>query len=105
MQVVLNMPQHRVHSAPFEANNKVNKMGGLFAGTDFFSMFSYPLLQGTPQTALNAPGGIAISKKMAENFFGSAEKAIGQLIRFENKEELKITAVFENLPAQFFSAI
>ena len=83
----------------FEANNKVNKMGGLYAGTDFFSMFSYPLLQGTPQTALSSPGGIAISKKMAENFFGSAEKAIGQLIRFENKDELKITAVFENIPA------
>ena len=83
----------------FEANNKVNKMGGLYAGTDFFSMFSYPLLQGTPQTALSSPGGIAISKKMAENFFGSAEKAIGQLIRFENKDELKITAVFENVPA------
>jgi len=83
----------------FEANNKVNKMGGLYAGTDFFSMFSYPLLQGTPQTALNSPGGIAISKKMAENFFGSTEKAIGQLIRFENKDELKITAVFENIPA------
>ena len=83
----------------FEANNKVNKMGGLYAGTDFFSMFSYPLLQGTPQTALSSPGGVAISKKMAENFFGSADKAIGQLIRFENKDELKITAVFENIPA------
>ena len=82
----------------FEANNKVNKLGGLYAGTDFFSMFSYPLLQGTPQTALSSPGGLAISKKMAENFFGSAEKAIGQLIRFENKDELKITAVFENIP-------
>jgi len=82
----------------FEANNKVNKMAGLYAGADFFSMFSYPLLQGTAQSALNSPGGLAISKKMAENFFGSAEKAIGQLIRFENKDELKVTAVFENIP-------
>src|SRR4029079_18229833 len=82
----------------FEANNKVNKMGGLYAGTDFFTMFSYPLLEGNPRTALRSPGGIAISKKMAENFFGSADKAIGQLICFENKDELKITAVFENVP-------
>ena len=36
---------------------------------------------------------------MAEIFFGSAEKAIGQSIRFENKDDLKITAVFENVPA------
>ena len=82
----------------FEANNKVNKMGGLYAGEDFFSMFTYPLLEGAAQAALNSPGGIAISRKMAENFFGSAEKAFGQLIRFENKDELKITAVFENIP-------
>jgi ABC-type antimicrobial peptide transport system permease subunit len=83
----------------FEANNKVNKMGGLYAGVDFFSMFSYSLVEGIPKTALNSPGGIAISKKMAENFFGSAKKAFGQLIRFENKDELKITAVFDNIPA------
>ena len=82
----------------FEANNKVNKMGGLYAGPDFFTMFTYALLEGTAQTALRSPGGIAISKKMAENFFGSPEKAIGQLIRFENKDELKVTAVFQNIP-------
>jgi len=83
----------------FEANNKVNKMAGLYAGEDFFSMFSYPLLQGTPANALNTPNGIAISRKMAENFFGNPEKAFGQLIRFENTYELKITAVFEKIPS------
>ena len=83
----------------FEANNKVNKNAGLYAGEDFFRMFSYPLLQGTPQTALNSPYGIAISRKMAENFFGSSQKAFGQLIRFENEYELKVTAVFENIPS------
>jgi len=83
----------------FEANNKVNKNGGMYVGEDFFSMFSYPLLQGTPQTALNSPYGIAISRRMAENFFGSAEKAFGRSISFENTYDLKITAVFENIPS------
>jgi len=83
----------------FEAGDKINKMEGFFAGADFFSMFSYPLLQGKPGTALNTQEGIAISRKMAEQFFGSPEKAIGKAIRYENKEELLVTAVFENLPA------
>ncbi|MFD2933666.1 ABC transporter permease [Spirosoma flavum] len=83
----------------FEAGDKINKMEGTFAGADFFKMFSYPLLQGTPETALNAPNGIAISRKMANQFFGSPEKAIGQQIRYENKDDLQVTAVFENLPA------
>ncbi len=83
----------------FEVGEKVNKMGGMFAGADFFSMFSYPLLQGNVMSALSAPAGIAISRKMAEYFFGTAEKAMGKTIRFENKEELIVKAVFENLPA------
>ena len=83
----------------FEANNKIDKMDGCFAGEDFFSMFSYPLLQGTPQSALNTLNGIAISRKMAEHFFGSADKAMGKTIRFENYDDLLVTAVFENIPA------
>jgi putative ABC transport system permease protein len=83
----------------FEANNKINKMEGCFAGADFFTMFSYPLLQGTPATALNAIDDIAISRKMAEQFFGSADKAIGQTIRYENSADYRVSAVFENIPA------
>lgn len=83
----------------FQAGEKVNKMAGMFAGEDFFKMFSYPLLRGTASGALNTPSSIAVSRKMAELFFGSAANAIGKTIRFENKEELKVTAVFENLPS------
>ncbi|MEO8111707.1 MAG: ABC transporter permease [Ginsengibacter sp.] len=83
----------------FEANNKVVKNFGKFAGEDFFRMFSFPLLQGNAATALNTTGCIALSRNMAVQFFGSAANAIGQTIRYENKEDLKVTAVFENMPA------
>ena len=83
----------------FEANNKIIKFNGAFAGEDFFSMFSYPVLQGSAKTALVKRESIAISRKMAELFFQSAVNAIGKTIRFENKEDLLITAVFENSPA------
>lgn len=82
----------------FRVGDKVAKMEGSYAGEDFFSMFSFPLLQGTAGAALNAPGGIAISRKMAAHFFGDADKALGKTIRFESKEDLQVTAVFENLP-------
>jgi len=83
----------------FEAGSKINKMNGAYAGADFFSMFSFPLLQGKAATALNTNEAIVISRNMAEQFFGSPEKAIGQSIRFENKDDLLVTAVFENTPA------
>ncbi len=82
----------------FRAGDKVIKMTGMYAGTDFFNMFSYPLLQGDAQSSLEAPSVIAVSKKMAQQFFETPEKAIGKTIRFENKEELLITAVFDNVP-------
>ena len=83
----------------FEAGDRINKMDGSFAGADFFTMFSYPLLQGTPQTALNTLEGIAISRKMADLFFGSPAAAMGKAMRFENSENFRVTAVFEDLPA------
>ena len=89
----------RNYTNTFQAGNTIYKMAGGSAGADFFKMFSYPLLQGTPETALNTPGGIAISRKMAAVFFGSPEKAIGKPIRFEDRKDLTVTAVFENLPS------
>ncbi len=83
----------------FAANNKILKSVGLFAGPDYFKMFSFPLLQGNRQTAIEAPGTIAISEKMAIQFFNGANKAFGQTILFDNKENLKITAVFRDIPA------
>jgi putative ABC transport system permease protein len=35
---------------------------------------------------------------MAEDFFGSPEEAIGKTIRYQNRKDLKITAVFDNVP-------
>ncbi|WP_184546945.1 ABC transporter permease [Mucilaginibacter sp. FT3.2] len=86
-------------SNTFRAQNKVLKCHGAAADADFFKMFSYPLLQGNVQTALNTPLSLAVSRKMAENFYGSPQAAIGKTIRFENKKDFTISAVFENLPA------
>jgi putative ABC transport system permease protein len=81
-----------------QVNDKITKMTGFFAGEDFFRMFSFLLLQGRAETALRSPGDIAVSRSLAEYFFGSPEAAIGKTIRFEDKEALRVTAVFENIP-------
>ncbi|MEP7376969.1 MAG: ABC transporter permease [Chitinophagaceae bacterium] len=83
----------------FEANNRIIKEDGNHAGPDFFKMFTYPLLEGNAITALQSPYDIAISKKMAEQFFGSPAEAIGKTIRYQNNKDLKINAVFDNLPS------
>ncbi|HEY1871696.1 MAG TPA: ABC transporter permease, partial [Chitinophagaceae bacterium] len=83
----------------FEAEKKILKQNLAFAGADFFKMFSYPLVQGTVETSLQSPVSMAISEKMAEIFFGDSKNAIGKTIRYENKKDFTVTAVFKNLPA------
>ncbi|MFD2933671.1 ABC transporter permease [Spirosoma flavum] len=85
-------------SQTFSVGNKVNKQQTNTAGADFFKMFSYKLLQGTAEAALKDRNSLAISRSMAEVFFGSPEAAIGKPIRFDNRKDLLVTAVFENVP-------
>ncbi|MDB5209360.1 MAG: macB 22 [Sediminibacterium sp.] len=82
----------------FSVGNKIQKEKGNHAGADFFVMFSYPLLQGSAATALAEPVNITISRKMAADFFGSPENAMGKTIRYQNKKDFTVSAVFENLP-------
>lgn len=79
----------------FQVGDKIIKEDGGYAGEDFFKIFSYRLLGGNPNTALHAPADIAVSRKMAEDFFGSPAKAIGQVIRFNNRTDFKVSAVFD----------
>lgn len=81
----------------FQVGDKILKMSGTDVGDDYLKMFSFPILQGSAQTALNSPVSIAISRKMAVDFFGSPLAAIGKTIRYENKNDFKVTAVFEDM--------
>ena len=86
-----------IEERTFQFGDKMMKMQGNHAGEDFFRMFSYRLIEGRAESALNTPDKIAISRKMAENFFGSPKAAIDKVIRFENRTDLKVSAVYENI--------
>jgi len=83
----------------FELGDKIINMRGGAADSDFFKLFDYKLLQGTASTALDGPDKIAISRKMAEEFFGSADAAINKSILYNNSKSFVISAVFENIPS------
>lgn len=87
------------HAETFRVGEKMLKLEGSRASEDFFTLFRYPLIEGDPATALKDISSITISRKMAELFFGSPEKAIGQTIRYENRLNFTVTGVFDNLPA------
>ena len=79
----------------FRAGDKIIKARGEYANEDFFRLFSFPLLRGDAGTALSNITSIAISKTLATSLFGSPETAIGKTLRFENRDDFTISAVFD----------
>jgi len=84
---------------------------GYHAGPDFFRILKHNFLAGNPETALEAPTNVVLSNTMARKYFpevyeGSVTDAegamsvLGQTITLENRLELAITGVIEDVPAQ-----
>jgi hypothetical protein len=87
----------------FQVGDKIIKESGNHADADYLTMFTHKILQGSAATALNSPTSIIVSRKMAEDFFESASNAVGKTIRYDNKTDLQVTAVFENLTDKYGS--
>lgn len=71
---------------------------GYYADPEFFQIFSFPVVQGSAATPVQAKSDMAISRRLAQKLFGN-EDPIGKTIRLRNKYDQKITAVFENIQA------
>ena len=84
-------------SQAFTVGDKTVRQDANAASPDFFKMFSFKLLQGTPDAALKDFNSLAISRKTAEIFFGNPENAMGKTMRYANQNDLTVTAVFENI--------
>jgi putative ABC transport system permease protein len=64
----------------------------------FLEIFSFPLLQGDPKTALNEPKSAVISQDMADRYFGG-ENPIGKTLNFNNRTDLQVTGILKKIPA------
>jgi len=82
----------------FVINGIKNYENVLHADADFFKMFSFPLLKGSPEKVFEDPFSLVISEKMAKKYFGDKDP-IGQVIQFETQYDLTITGVLKDLPS------
>jgi putative ABC transport system permease protein len=68
----------------------------VYADSAFFSIFSFQLLQGDANTALDAPEKLVLTESTARKYFG-AENPIGKPVKAGTKE-LVVTAVAADAP-------
>ncbi|MEO8016572.1 MAG: FtsX-like permease family protein [Pseudomonadota bacterium] len=67
------------------------------ADENVFDVFTHEIVYGDPHTALAKPGSIAISRRMAQRYFGN-ENPIGRTLTTDGGRPLNVTLVFEELP-------
>jgi putative ABC transport system permease protein len=67
------------------------------ADSTTFDMFSYKIIDGDVNTALDAPFSIVLTKKIAIKYFGTVN-AVGQSLQNQQNETFKVTAVMEDVP-------
>lgn len=73
-----------------------NEAGVAAADSNFFSVFSFKLLEGNPETALKDPQSIVLTKDLADKYF-KGESALDKSLSIGNdKTEYKVTGVVEN---------
>jgi len=69
----------------------------LYADSNFFDIFSFPLAQGDSRLALLQPQSIVLTRAMAIKYFGQ-EDVLGQTIQLDNKDNFTITGVLAKQP-------
>jgi predicted permease len=63
----------------------------------FLKMFSFPLVQGDPSTALADPYSVVVTEETAVKYFG-AKDAVGRVLGVNDEYDLKVTGVLKNVP-------
>ena len=68
-----------------------------YADPAVFELFTIPVIQGDPQTFLNAPNSLVITQEMARKYFGEADP-LGQVLKVDNQSDFTVTGVVREMP-------
>jgi putative ABC transport system permease protein len=69
-----------------------------YADSTLLQVFSFPLMNGNAETALTSPDAVLITEDMAKKYFGN-EDPLGKILRRDNKDNVVVTGVLKNIPA------
>lgn len=71
------------------------KASGVYAGKDYFNVFSYKLIQGNKDQVLSDANNILISENLARKLFNSTDNLLGKTVVFEHQEQFLISGIFK----------
>ncbi|SKC86638.1 ABC transporter permease [Ohtaekwangia koreensis] len=71
----------------------------LYAEKDFFSIFSYPLIQGNKNRVLEDKNSIVISEKLALKLFQTTDNVIGKTVDWQHDKQYIVSGIFADIPS------
>jgi len=80
-------------------NRNVQDDHAAFADSTFFKVFTVPMIEGNPSTALTEPNSIVIDETTAKKYFNSIN-VLGKTLYVDNSTNCKITGVIKDIPKQ-----
>lgn len=75
------------------------KADGFYVGSDFFNIFSYPILHGHADKVLTDKTSIVISRELAVKLFSTADDVVGKTVELQHDKSYQVTGVFEKVAA------
>ena len=78
-------------------NDRFYEEGMIFADSTFFDVFTFEMLQGNPETALDELNSIVLTEKIAKKHFPE-ENPIGKIMKLNDKESFIITGIIKDVP-------
>jgi putative ABC transport system permease protein len=73
---------------------------GQYAEKDYFNVFSYALIAGTPDQVLADKNSIVISDELALRLFNTTQDVIGKAVEFQHEKEFLVTGMFKKVPSR-----
>jgi putative ABC transport system permease protein len=68
-----------------------------FADTNFYTLFSFPLIKGDPETVLQELNSLVLSQSMVKKYFGN-EDPIGKILTVNAEHDYIITGIMQDMP-------
>ncbi|MES2679013.1 MAG: FtsX-like permease family protein [Bacteroidota bacterium] len=81
-----------------KGEKKFQEDGTMCVDSSFFSLFSFPLVKGDPQTALKEPLSVILSETAAKKYFGAADPMGQNLLFTDDNLNIKVTGVMKDFP-------
>lgn len=82
-----------------KGNRNLRENRVAYGDSTLFEVFTLPMIDGDPKTALSEPNSLVITESMAKKYFNSTD-VVGKTLLINDTANYKITGVIKDIPVQ-----